>query len=323
MIKNSFPTLVLVCACSFFPAVAFGQDSANPPLNPDKVRASMAMQLAQLVSNGAAPPTNGGTAAPTNAGTVPPVPEPRSIPVMDASESEAFKTASELMGQKKYSEADKILTAMIATHPKNMQAYRVRAEVRIRGNNFEGALEDANTSLNHFRDDIPILIFLAKALTGLGRSQEALPVMQEAIDLNPKNPRAFYIRSKIWHGLNRPNEELADLRQARAIFTEDINRHPDMATPHIDRSFYWRALGQPEEATNDLKQALAILDKKINKYPKDALLYGTRAEAWQELGELKKRLADLAKAAELNPRNKDLYEDALKENSQQSNPPAK
>lgn len=286
----------------------------NSPLNPDRVRASMMTQLAQFVGEGAVPPTNGGKARPA--------PAVQPAPVKDASQYGPLHQIWILFDEYKYTEAEKGLTAILEKDPTDWQAYRMRTWARCELGDFKGSIEDANRALKIERRDVEMLDKLAISLTKLGRGQEALPVMQEAIRLNPANSDSYMIRAEVWRTLGQTNELTADLHRALEPLNAWLKQY-DSAQEYLIRAAVWRTLGQTNKSAADLQKALTAANRHINKFPKYDRGYVIRAEIWQELGESKKRLADLAKAGELNPRYKIRYQEELKEHSGQPNPPVK
>jgi tetratricopeptide (TPR) repeat protein len=176
-----------------------------------------------------------------------------------------------LWDQKNYPQAESYLTDIIDEGPSDWQAYRLRAWARSEQNNYQGAMEDATSALTINRRDIWMLDILGDSLAKLGRGQDAIPIMSEAIDLNPTNTETYVLRSQVWRVLGQEKKRLADLHTALGIVQNDIGTHPMNANSYALRADIWDALGRHKEKLEDLATAAQLDPKDFNRYYRNAL----------------------------------------------------
>lgn len=127
------------------------------------------------------------------------------------------------------------------------------------------------------------------------RLKEALEECEKAIRLDPRNPKAYYWRGRVYLRTGDDDPALEDFRAA-------IKLKPDFREAHDN-------LGWIYSRKNRLDEALSHLSRSIELNRENAWAHYHRALVFQRKGEMGKALEDAKKACEL--KNQDgckLYE---------------
>ena len=136
--------------------------------------------------------------------------------------------------------------------------------------------------------------FDATHLMGLMACQEknhalGLPLMKEAIAINPANPAPYANLGVIYR-------ELKVLDQALVYQTQAIELDPRFAKAYFNRGNLYQDLKRPDLALQDYSQALAL-------NPKDIQALINRAWLYFHAGEQRLAIADLERAVALDPQS--------------------
>lgn len=168
------------------------------------------------------------------------------------------------------------------------------------------------------RSGYPHLVFnLGRALRLLGRNDEALPVLQEALQYAPDNAGYWAELARLYLALKEP-------ATAAALYGQAMDLAPDDPYIPADRAEAWLAFGKPEACIADLEpvlpglrgqtddgwfrnlygrclaaegrpaEALAAYDDALADYPDYLDVKGNRIFALQALGRYDAVLADTA-----------------------------
>src|SRR6476469_3353810 len=89
---------------------------------------------------------------------------------------------------------------------------------------------------------------LGKALIGLDRHADALPVLSEALAHQPRDPEAHYLRGIAYRGTAEYEKAAADLRAA-------VDANPQDYPSRYNYGFVLARLNRPEEARVQLEKA--------------------------------------------------------------------
>lgn len=98
-----------------------------------------------------------------------------------------------------------------------------------------------------------LLLNQARALRLLGRGEEALPVLQEALGYAPED--AVY-----WAEMGRLSLALNDPATAVAMYSQAVTLSPDDPWNRADRAEAWFTFGQPRACIADLAEALPKIE---------------------------------------------------------------
>ncbi len=95
-----------------------------------------------------------------------------------------------------------------------------RADIRLRAEDYAGAIDDSKKAIAVYRDLSQAYLNLGAGMIGLGRYDDALPSLDKAIDLNGGEPeRAYFNR-----GLAKEN--IGDIRGAYYDYRKSIEINP-------------------------------------------------------------------------------------------------
>ncbi|MBO9152016.1 tetratricopeptide repeat protein [Chitinophaga sp. GCM10012297] len=196
-----------------------------------------------------------------------------------------FQRAILLMQQKKYREAQTILSSMLEQDPQNPDILSLFCEVKIQLDDFDSAMQLVNHAIGIAPADARLFyqrarIYLQReeytpAETDLGhaitldpydadyfalyammqnsrkRFEHALQLSEQALEIDPENIYALNARSTALLKLNRKEESFAGIEGA---FRQD----PHNAYTHANYGWGLLEKGSPKEALNHFREALRI-----------------------------------------------------------------
>jgi tetratricopeptide (TPR) repeat protein len=122
---------------------------------------------------------------------------------------------------------------------------------------------------------------------------KALVDFNQAIRLDPTNPKPYHDRGFVW-------EEKREYDRAISDYTDAIRLNPQFAEAFISRGVAWSGKG-------DLSKALADFDRAIALDPSDTLSLVSRGFAWDEMKEYDKAIADHTEAIRRDPRHAEAF----------------
>ncbi|AHF04018.1 hypothetical protein MARPU_09165 [Marichromatium purpuratum 984] len=159
----------------------------------------------------------------------------------------------------------------------------------VEDNRLEEALSKARLLCKKYPRDF----FLWKAMgTVLYRSDDcrsALPAMQQALALNPKDPELLNTLGNILHDLGR-------LAQSQSCFSRAIALSPDYAEAHNSLGAVLKSLGRFDEAIASYRRALALKPDLSEAYSNIGIVY-------KDTGELDKARRYYEMALDKDPDN--------------------
>jgi tetratricopeptide (TPR) repeat protein len=138
---------------------------------------------------------------------------------------------------------------------------------------YTAALADAERGLNGAPDNVPLLGEMARALLGLNRDREAIPVLDRAIALAPTRTMLHFRR-----GLVRA--ESGDIDGAIADFTHVIANNPSAPGAYVQRGrLLLNIRKDAAAAASDLDRAIAVGPAFAMGWSQRALLKMSRGDA--------------------------------------------
>ncbi|BCU07444.1 tetratricopeptide repeat protein [Allochromatium tepidum] len=154
-----------------------------------------------------------------------------------------------------------------------------------------GRLSEGEAMARDFTRRYPKAAFSWKALGTLllacDRQCEALPALQQALKLNPRDSESL-------NSLGKTLQDLGQLDAALNMIERGLSLRPDYVSALINRGNVLVQLGRADEA-------LVCLDRALALRPDSASAHNDRGHALKALGRLEAALAAYARAIELKP----------------------
>ena len=119
-------------------------------------------------------------------------------------------------------------------------------------------------------NDIAAAAFFARGLikNSLGRDEEAISDLNEAIRLKPNYPEAYFLRGISNNSLGRHEEAISDLNEV-------IRLKPNYSEAYSLRGISNNSLGRHEEAISDLNEAIRLKPNSAQAYYLRGIVKGT------------------------------------------------
>ncbi|MGB5211491.1 MAG: sulfotransferase [Gammaproteobacteria bacterium] len=180
-------------------------------------------------------------------------------------------------------EAD--LRQALEAQPGDPQLLARLAEIEIEAGRL-GAAADTLRSLIQAQPDAEVFERLGSVLNRLGRFQEALPALRQALDLQPGNATA-------WNSAGEALGNIGRFSEAVNAFARAVDLRPDFAHAHYNLGLALRAAGKAESAAGVLARAAELAPDAVE--PLQALAhqlhslgrYQQAARAYRKLVELR------------------------------------
>jgi tetratricopeptide (TPR) repeat protein len=197
-----------------------------------------------------------------------------------------------LEGQSKYQEAVRAFESSLLKQPSYTPALYALSVIYRELKEFEEALAVINKAIQFTPKNANFYNEKYTTLSNLKRDQEALLALNEAIALSPR--AAFYInRGTTYHALKDYPKAIADYTKAIAINPEDAD------------AYTYR--GGAYDTLKDYPKAISDYTKVIAINPEDAYGYIIRGSIYAALEDYPKAIADYTKAIAINPENASAY----------------
>lgn len=171
-------------------------------------------------------------------------------------------------------------------------AHYLRAVCLAELGRFNEAIEDLNEALKLDPTDTKALSLRAEFISETGKDDAAINDFSAAIKQNPKDWTKYQLRGNAYLKLGKVKEAMQD-------FSEIIKQNPK-----DPGSYLIRALARERNA--DFEGALADYSEVVKLTPNDDDAYLARANCLRTLKRYNEALEDLAQAEKINPENKSL-----------------
>lgn len=149
---------------------------------------------------------------------------------------------------------------------------------------FEGAYDDFMEVLKHDSTDLGALTNLGAILDNLGRSDEAIPILEKVIRLYPDFVGGY-------GNLSFRYMDKGDYKKALQLANKVLELDPNQPLGYNNRGFI-------KYKMNDLEGALKDINKSLEIYPQNSYAYKNRALVYIQKKEMKKACADFNKAVD-------------------------
>src|SRR5579884_704316 len=196
--------------------------------------------------------------------------------------------ASYYKGQ--YDQAISDFNRVLEINPGDIRAYKGRALVYQNKGQYDEAISDYDTAITEM-DSIYAEIHINRGVAyarGKGQYDKAISDYTKAIEINPKNARAYYNRGIAYQSEGKYDEAISD-------YTKAIEINPKDTKAYNNRGIAYQDTGQYELAIADFNKAIEI-------NPRYAAAYYNRGLAHANRGELDQAASDYNRAVELDPK---------------------
>jgi serine/threonine protein kinase/Tfp pilus assembly protein PilF len=194
--------------------------------------------------------------------------------------------------QRLLDEALAFYTDLIASNPRNSQAYLERGELYERMGKAKPARDDYQKAIECDPDNAEALGALGGLFAGdLGhqlqgnKDEIVLPLLRRALELQPTNPKFYYALAGHYFLSGRPKEEAAAWRKAAELFP-----------PGSAEAYYY--LGESALAAGDHRAARENFEKCLSIAPLKSEAHRGLGKAHVALGEYDRAVAAYTKALE-------------------------
>lgn len=170
----------------------------------------------------------------------------------------------------------------------------------------------------------------AVKLCDKGNFQDALPVCNEAITLNPENSNAYEVLGWIYNSMGNPNKAISASNRALQLNPKNVAACVNLAHAYIGLQEYNLAMNycnkalkvQPDwfwtygargiiydklknydKAVEDFSKVIDNHSNIIEKSPNSSWIYVSRGWAYYNLNDFDKSMTDFKKAMKINPNN--------------------
>jgi tetratricopeptide (TPR) repeat protein len=177
--------------------------------------------------------------------------------------------------------------------PNRGDVYQLLGEIAIRNDDFQGAYNYANHAIQLSPKDPQSTIILARALSALGRHNEALAKLNTMV-LTVPDPKYLHLeRVKILQQINGPKGVLEELQKLVTSYPDDIYLLTALARVYVD-------IDETDNAIITAQQALKICPEKTprNEQASIHLLLG---KMLHQIGQLDQSIFHLNEAIHLAP----------------------
>jgi tetratricopeptide (TPR) repeat protein len=185
------------------------------------------------------------------------------------------------------------LNESIRLSPETAHGYFYRGIANVESNQTELAIENFTECLQRNGNHTPALVWRADELCKLGRYDDAVADLSQAIVQSRPDAGLYSRRGVALHYAKSYEAALAD-----------YDRVLEMNADHA-KCFFNR--GAALAALKEYDQAIADYDEAVKRDANNPAIYAARAGAWKELNELDNALKDLSHALLLNPRQPDVF----------------
>jgi adenylate cyclase len=185
--------------------------------------------------------------------------------------------------QNSLNEAIEMARKAITIDDSNASAHTLLGNLYAVKRDYDKAIVEGERAIALAPGSANALEFYAQSLNYAGRSEEAIPLLQKAIRLNPFSPtQTFLFLGHAYRMTGRYDE-------AASAFRKAINRAPENILAHLGLAGTYSAMGREKEARAEAAEVL-----RIN--PKFSLVGYARIIPYKDHGEVDKYINALRRA---------------------------
>ena len=201
-----------------------------------------------------------------------------------------------------YTEAIQVGDQAIQASPRDPRGYALKARALDLSGDSPNAVPVAQAGLQYDRSFAPLYVALASAYLNIDRYDVAIESAERAIDLDPLDPaaRRVYAYTLIWVG--RREEALTQLEEAVALNPNLASPYFELASMYRTIAFQ-----DPSGGTEYYALAIATYEQVLAMQPNNAKAYLRMCEAYTQIGEHRRGQGYCDDALTLNPNYAQAY----------------
>ena len=220
-------------------------------------------------------------------------------------------------------QALKSYSRLLQLDPDDIRVRNQVAQIYLKQNNKEKALEEFINIERQFPNDLSIKVQIASLYQDIGRVGEAITKLNEILEINPQADRIHYFLGLLYEKLKEEKKALEhfekitatssvfddavlqqavllrDLKESKRgteLLRNAIRKHPKVSRFYQFLSLFWEEEEQMDRAVDALKDG-------IKKIPNDEELYFNLGSLHDKLKQKEESLKMMRKVLELNPKN--------------------
>jgi tetratricopeptide (TPR) repeat protein len=198
---------------------------------------------------------------------------------------------------------------------------------------WDNAIAQLTTALSEAKpnksalDPAAIYFHRGNAYNKKGEYDRAIADFNQAIQLNPKDAKAFNNRGNAYDEKGEYNRAIADFNEALKLNPKDAGAFNNRGSSYHKKGEYNRAAADFNEALKlnpkdacafnnrgifyynkeEYNRAIADFDRSIQLNTKDSYAFHNRGNFYNNKGEYNRAIADLDRAIQLNPKDADAF----------------
>ncbi|HZP04826.1 MAG TPA: tetratricopeptide repeat protein [Terracidiphilus sp.] len=171
---------------------------------------------------------------------------------LNAESAEADMLAGEALDQmQNHQGAMEEFRAAVKADPKAPNAHFGLGYLLWSQNQFEEAAKEFQAELANVPENAQALAFLADTDIHLGKPEEALPLAEKAVQIDPSNPKGHVDLGILYADSGRQQDAVKEFKAA-------IKVAPDDQDPHWRLARLYQAMGKPEEAKVEFEKTKTL-----------------------------------------------------------------
>ena len=175
---------------------------------------------------------------------------------------EQCERAQKMIRWRRYPEALKLLDQNIKNNPDYFKSYALKGQLNYRQENFEASLANYDKAIElKGEKELDKILVAAKVrcLQKLKRHQEAVDLLDEAIEQEARFEEGYLLRGKSYYKLEKYRTAIKDYSKA-------IEFNSRNATYYYQRALAWHKIGRDDLAISDYDRAIKRRSRRASYY---------------------------------------------------------
>lgn len=200
-----------------------------------------------------------------------------------------IERAAILFEQKRYTDAEKIISEVLATEPQNLDCLQMLAEIKIQNDEYANALEIINNAIGQYPDYDVLFYTKSRILLALEKIDEALKTINYAIELDPNDTNNYAFKGHILNVQKKFEEGLSEANLALEIDPSNVFALNVRSTSLLK--------------LNRKEDSFATIEGALNEDPNNSYTHANYGWGLLEKGDVDKSLSHFSEALKQNPNN--------------------